>query len=435
MAVRASRTLPAFVRQGLWRGLAWPILLAVGPSCLAAGGVFPPANPKSAEARLEFAIDRWRRGDRVTALTELDRLVAQYPNFRLGHLVRGDVLSSRVRGLAEIGDLKIAESEALDDLRAEARMRLSNRPPVSGQVPRYLLKAAPSQRTAIVVDTSRSRVLVFDTSAAVPRMVGDFYASIGKNGARKEREGDKRTPIGVYRVTSRIPGAILPDLYGGGAFPLDYPNGRDRVQGRTGSGIWIHGVPSSTYVRAPRASDGCVAMANPDLDSLSAHILPGVTQVVIASAIEWVAPSALLAERDAFLPVLERWRMDWESGDTERYLSNYAHGFRTDGGDRGRWAAGKRRINARKAWISLALSEVSVYRDPSAPGLLAVNFAQDYRSSNFSERIRKTQHWALEEGRWKIVYEAPVGAPARALPESYPGRVRAARPQPAGPRG
>lgn len=90
--------------------------------------------------------------------------------------------------------------------------------------------------------------------------------TIGKNGTDKRVEGDKRTPMGVYQITEQLPRAGLADLYGDGAFPAaNYPNEWDRQQKRGGHGIWLHGVPSNTYSRPPRSSDGCVVAPIPDL--------------------------------------------------------------------------------------------------------------------------------------------------------------------------
>ena len=379
------------------------------------------ATRTKTDLMFQRAIDDVRRGANERALHTLDGLVERHPNFRLAHLVRGDVLLARVRSIKALGNSGDAAHGRLEELRAEAkaRMRAEIEVPPAGQVPRYLLQLGSSQKSVIVVDTTRSRVYVYEIRGATPRLVRDFYTTIGKRGIEKEREGDKKTPIGVYEVTTWIPGKKLPDLYGKGAFPIDYPNPRDQVLGRTGHGIWIHGVPSDTYARAPRASDGCVALANPDLLSLATRVRPGVTPVIIAREVEWAAPVQLRAERDAFMAQLETWRRDWESRDTERYLAHYAKRFRSNGKNLDGWKAHKRRVNARKTWIKVALEEVSVFRDPGAKDLISVTFNQAYRSSNLSQRTRKRQYWRLEGGRWKIVYEAPIRAPVLGLPESY----------------
>ena len=380
----------------------------------------------SADSRLSRVIADIREGARERALGELDQLIDRHPNFRLAHLVRGDLLLARVRPIETLGNAPGPGGGMLEDLRAEARARLRAPFPDRDRVPRYFLRPDPSQRTAVLIDADRSRVFVYDTAGEIPRLVRDYYTSIGKHGSQKEREGDRKTPIGVYHVTSWIPGGKLPDLYGSGAYPINYPNARDRLAGRTGHGIWIHGVPSSTYARAPLASDGCLALANPDLDSLAAYVRPGITPVVIARQIEWVEPSRLRAERELFLARIEAWRGDWESRDPERYLSHYGTEFRTSDTDFDGWRTHKRRVNARKKWIRVTLKDVGVFRDPGAPDLVTITFEQDYRSSDLSGRSRKRQYWAMEEGRWKIVYEAPESAPILALPESYPKRAKAA---------
>jgi hypothetical protein len=63
---------------------------------------------------------------------------------------------------------------------------------------------------------------------------------------------------------------------------------------------------------------------------------------------------------------------------------------------------------------------VSVLRSPGKQDLMVVTFRQDYRSSSFDQRSRKRQYWVMEDGRWKIAYEAPVGRAPVALPESFP---------------
>ena len=396
----------------------------------AAAGTEAAAKPLTADAQLERAFADVRRGALTSAMGEIDRLIERFPNFRLAYLVRGDLLLARAQPIAGLGNGAYAARDRFEELRAEARarMRAGREVPPANRVPRYLLQLDAKQTSAIVVDAERSRVYVYAIERGVPRLVRDFYSSIGKLGIGKERESDKKTPIGVYHVTSWIPRSKLPDLYGSGAFPIDYPNARDRLLGRTGYGIWIHGVPSDTYARAPLASDGCVALANPDLEALAAYVRPGATPVVIARQLEWVAPEALRADRDRFLAALEAWRRDWESNDVERYLAHYAQDFRASDRDLEGWKAHKRRVSAGKSWIKVSLDNLSVLRDPGADDLLSVTFDQNYRSSNLSQRMRKRQYWAREGARWTIVYEAPVRSPVLTLPESYPGGTRAGAP-------
>jgi murein L,D-transpeptidase YafK len=382
------------------------------------------ASPNGADAQLKVVFEKVDRQQLNAALEEVDRLIARYPNFRLAHLVRGDLLLARVKPIAGFGNTGHAANGRLDELRTEALARLrayNDHHPPADLIPRYLLWFDPAQRHAIVVDASRSRVYLYENAGGTPRFVGDYYTTLGKYGIEKIREGDRKTPIGVYHVTSKIPGARLPDLYGWGAFPINYPNEWDRRLGKTGYGIWLHGVPSETYARAPWASDGCVALANPDIEDLAKRIQVGVTPVVIAERVEWVTPTAWRAERDAFMLQFQTWRADWESLDTERYLSHYARDFRSDGMDISAWSSHKQRVNAGKTWITLSLNNVSAFLNPGKQNLVAVTYDQDYRSNNLTQRTRKRQYWVMEDGGWKIAYEAPIRNYAIALPESFPG--------------
>jgi murein L,D-transpeptidase YafK len=401
--------------------------VATMPSAVWAGQPHNNAHPGGAEAQLKAVLEKIAQTRLDAALDGANQLTSSYPTFRLGHLVRGDLLLARARPIAEFGNTGHAARERLDGLRAEvsARLRAYSDRPSQNLVPRYLLQFAPMQKHAIVVDASRSRVYVYENANGTPRLVEDYYTTLGKRGIEKEREGDQKTPIGVYEVTSKIPGSKLPDLYGWGAFPINYPNAWDRMRGKTGYGIWLHGVPSDTYARAPSASDGCIALANPDLAELGKRVQAGATPVIITGRAEWLTPEAWRAESSAFMRQLEAWRKDWESLDTGRYLAHYSRDFRSGSMNIAAWREHKQRVNAAKTRIKVSLANVSVFRNPGKQSLIAVTFDQDYRSNNLAQQTRKRQYWIEEDdGRWKIVYEAPIRRPVLAMPESFPVNIR-----------
>ena len=210
------------------------------------------------EAQLFKVLDEIENNRLDNALAHTEVLLRQYPNFRLAHLIKGDLLLARSMPLSTFGNARNAPQESLSDLRDEIVARLKanrDRPAATEQVPRYLLQMRPDQKHAIVVDTQKSRLYLYqnDTSAGGrPRLVADYYISQGKLGAEKEREGDKKTPVGVYHVTSSIDPKKVGVFYGTGAFPINYPNEWDRRKGRNGHGIWLHGTPPDTYSRPPK---------------------------------------------------------------------------------------------------------------------------------------------------------------------------------------
>ncbi|KAF0165159.1 MAG: hypothetical protein FD157_1511 [Rhodocyclaceae bacterium] len=344
------------------------------------------------------------------AMQQTDMLIKAYPNFRLAHLVQGDLLLARSRPLMSFGEgggAGAGAGEKIADLRDEAIVRLKGyrtKPPAD-YVPRYLLQMHPEQKHAVVVDTQKSRLYLYQNDNGTPRFVADYYISQGKLGSDKAREGDKKTPIGVYHVTSSLPRQKLTDFYGSGAFPINYPNDWDKRQGRNGHGIWLHGTPSDTFSRPPRASDGCVVLANQDLDTLSKSLQIGLTPVIISNSIEWLSLDDWQSERTSLLKNVEEWRQDWESRNIEHYARHYSHKFHSDGQGYQGWIEQKRKVNAAKSWIKVDTGNISMFRNPGKEEYVVVTFEQDYRSSNLSSQMKKRQYWIKEGGRWKIVFE------------------------------
>jgi murein L,D-transpeptidase YafK len=341
------------------------------------------------------------------ALNHIEALLRTKPNFRLAYLIKGDLLLARGRALKSFGNAPQGSSGRLDDLHAEALVRLHayRDRPSQDQVPRYLMQLREDQRHAIVVDNKRSRLYLYQNENGRPRFVADYYISTGKRGGEKTREGDEKTPVGVYHVTASLPRNKLSDFYGSGAFPISYPNEWDKRHGRNGHGIWLHGTPSDTYSRAPRASNGCVVLANADLDALSNKLQVGLTPVIISEQVEWLSLDDWNAERDALNAEIERWRSDWESLDTGRYLTHYSSKFSADRQNFADWGRHKRQVNSGKSWIKLNLSNLSMFRNPGKEELVVVTFDQDYRSNNRTDTMKKRQYWTKEGGKWRIIYE------------------------------
>ncbi|WP_173765581.1 L,D-transpeptidase family protein [Nitrogeniibacter mangrovi] len=382
------------------------VLLAL--ACLLPLGVRAAATvtDNGPGADLQRVFDAIEQNDLELALERTDALLKVYPNFRLANLIKGDLLLARAQPLSTFGNVR-GDPGQIEDLREEAiaRLRAYHNKPNTDYVPRYLLQMGPEQKYAVVVDTRRARLYVYRNDHGTPRFVADFYASHGKAGADKTREGDMKTPVGVYHVVSEIDGGKLPALYGDGAFPLNYPNAWDKRLGRTGYGIWLHGVPHDTYSRPPRTSEGCVVLANQDLNTLSHYVQVGLTPVIISNEIEWLSLDDWQNERSALKMAIESWRKDWESLDVDRYLAHYAHAFKSDTLSQDAWRARKRAVAQHKSWIKVGVAKMSMLLSPGRDGAVEVTFEQNYRSNNFNEVSRKRQYWIKEDGQWRIAYE------------------------------
>jgi murein L,D-transpeptidase YafK len=366
------------------------------------------AAATSAEDRLSDVFQAIEQNRLDDALGRVDALLRDHPNFRLAHLVRGDLLLARGRPLQTFGNVvKTVPQEKIDALRDEAlaRLRARRERPADDGLPRHVLQLNAAQKHVLLVDSRRSRLYVFANEGGRPRYVADYYVTLGKNGIDKTREGDQKTPLGVYHVTANLPRSKLTDFYGAGAYPISYPNEWDRQRGRNGHGIWLHGVPSDVYSRAPRASDGCIVLANGDLEAVGRMVQVGLTPVIIADEIEWSDARSLEAERSSLAAALEQWRADWQSRDTERYLTHYSQRFSSGSQDYAAWATHKRGVNAAKRWIEVGVANVAMFRYPREGDFVVVTFEQAYRSDSLKNTMRKRQYWIREEGGWKIVYE------------------------------
>lgn len=370
------------------------------------GAAHAAPDSRSTEAQLAKSLQAIQDNRLDIALNEVDSLLRANPKFKLAHLVKGDLLMARAGAIDSFGSAANAPRDKIDDLRDEARVRLQRvlSQPDSNLAPRFLWKLDPGQKYALVVDTSRATLFVYENVNGEPRYVTDFYITIGKLGIEKSVEGDQRTPLGVYFVKAELPKKSLADMYGSGAYPLSYPNEWDRKNKRTGNGIWLHGTPSDTYSRPPRASNGCVVLANDDLDKLAPYLQVGVTPVVIANSVDWLDERDR-SEREELLQAIERWRKDWSSLDTDAYLMHYSRSFSSDSMNYAAWAKQKQLVNSAKSWIKVGVTNLSIFTYPEQPDMVVVSFEQDYSSSNLSNRMKKRQYWIKQNNRWQIVYE------------------------------
>lgn len=374
--------------------------------------------PADHEASLLKGLIYFRRGDVNAALAEIDSLRKRAPSFQLAHMVYADLLMAKlqpVKGIGQadlFGSLSDEAQTVLQGLQQEAEYRLAVQLDRDRQnrIPRQILALGKTVAHAIVVDKSMHRLFLFEQNqnGRPPHLVRDYYVTTGKKRGNKTVRGDLRTPEGVYFVTRWIPDAQLPDKYGVGAFPVNYPNELDRKQGKTGHGIWLHGTEHEFYSRPPLDSEGCVVLSNYDLNELRDEIKPGVTPVIITPRVDWIDESRWRKTRKAVLAELEQWKQDWESLDVERYLSHYDKEFWTPTDTLNSWKQRKRLVAKSKSYQQVTLDDISVFAYPGKeqqPDLVVARLHQIYRSNNFNSEGYKRFYLTQSDGRWRIVYE------------------------------
>ena len=378
----------------------------------------PKSKPKQpeageAEARLIEVYQLLGGGQSRAALNMAQQLVQAYPDFRLAQLVHGDILASRQRPVRGLGDvpnpLNPQGTESLNELRAESQVRLkalTERPP-DGALPAEFINLSPRNRHAIAVDTSRSRLYLFANSTAGLRLVADYYISVGKSGVEKKAEGDLRTPLGVYFITSNLDPKSLTNFYGAGALPINYPNILDSQRGKTGKGIWLHGTPPGQFSRPPYATDGCVVLANPDLRHVIKTVEIGTTPVVISQRLKWVAPGKTQTEAQAFRSTLTDWQQAKSAGSINDLLHHYSPNFNSYGKTLNDWTPVLRNEQAHIKGRKLELKDLSLLRWIDATDTMIVTFGEVPNGSRTGPV--KRQYWARQGSQWKIFFEGTIG--------------------------
>ncbi len=366
-----------------------------------------------AEARLIDIYKLIGQGNPREALRNAESLVKDHPNFQLAQLVYGDLLSGFARPVRTLGDVppdtaSRAAAPLLAELRQESQLRLRalRERPAPGTVPSQFLALSPRNKHAIAIDASRSRLYLFENTATGIKLVADYYISVGKSGIEKSVEGDLRTPVGVYFITSNLNPKSLRDFYGSGALPINYPNQLDVKRGKTGGGIWLHGTPPAQFSRAPLSTDGCVVLANPDLERIIRTVEVRSTPVVIAHSLKWVAPQSLAADSKSFENVLQDWHSAKSSGDMAKLTAWYTPDFTSYGKTLAEWTPALQTELKQLGGRDIQLKDVSYLRWTDSTDTMVVTFGELVKGDKTGRT--KRQYWVRQGSQWKIFFEGTI---------------------------
>lgn len=446
----ARGCLPAHARRWRWAGLGTLAVVAACGAVLvplqgstpstqpgtaqAAMARWAPAGPGAAsaapetelqsitlaegpEGRLIAAYAALGADDGRRAFELVSALVRDHPEFALAQLLYGDLLATRAGVPSAFGlDGRTTVTPADERRQAlfdEAQRRLAalrERPP-AGRVPAEFAWLPPTVAHAVAVDATRSRLYLFRNGPEGLKLDRDFYVSIGKQGIAKLAEGDKRTPLGVYWITAAVPQGQLDERFGSAALRFNYPNAWDRLQGRTGTGLYLHGVPPSVLTHVPRATDGCVAMSNDDVGRLLKTLAIDTTPVVIARQLNWVLPAEAERAATEFRPAYRAWDDARRRADT--------HGLE-------RWYDHKVPVPAETLQDTAERGEVSflAWRGDELPMMVVTA----RRAGDGTSAFR--QYWVQREGRWQIVFDGPLSMNEAAPARPPVAEAKAAKPPP-----
>jgi len=136
---------------------------------------------------------------------------------------------------------------------------------------------------AIIVETDTQQLFLYSYGKKVQEVMR-MPCSTGKKAGPKWKSGDSKTPEGVYLLKKQYLRKDLAPIYGNRALTTDYPNKLDRLMGKNGHSIWIHGTNKALKARD---SNGCIVLQNGDIDRLANYITLDRTPVVITDRITY----------------------------------------------------------------------------------------------------------------------------------------------------
>lgn len=227
-----------------------------------------------------------------------------------------------------------------------------------------------------VASKSKANLALYEIKGNTINLLNQTSAIFGSNPKDKSVQGDLATPIGAYDLTQKLKN--LDQYYGPLAFVTAYPNLYDRLQNKTGSGIWIHGRP----LNGDRENNtrGCIAIDNKTLLGYESSIDYQKTILI-------TYPNEVKeAKKDALAVILQGlfvWRDAWVNNDLEAYLSFYDNDFmRFDGMKIAQFRDFKKRVFAKKESKTIDFSDINIAPYPNDKGLdlYRVRFLEDYKA-------------------------------------------------------
>ena len=282
-------------------------------------------------------------------------------------------------------------------------------------VPSNLLKWGIGDSDHLVlVDKSSQKVMVYrGDNLFLPEKV--YNCSTGENDGPKYKKNDRKTPEGIYYFTDSYVDRYLAPIYGVRAFPISYPNFLDKKDGKGGYGIWFHGTNKPLK---PNDTNGCIAMANDDIDEFSSHIELFKTPIIISSNIEMVPFKRIEQDAEELAEIVEAWRNAWQSKNIDRYISYYHNQFVSGHKDREQWKRYKSDLAKKYKNIDVQVDNLELL---SNDGVVLARFTQRYRAPGLDSKGVKSLYFKKNSNQWKIIGEFFTGEDkSGAVPKKSP---------------
>lgn len=232
----------------------------------------------------------------------------------------------------------------------------------------------------------------------------EYSAFTGKIKGDKIKEGDLKTPIGIYQITKKLSKENkLDSFYGPIAFVTSYPNTYDKYRGKNGHGIWIHGLP--TEQERDEFTKGCIAIKNSNIECLDRRInIHGTLLIINSNKVKKGTSKEILS---SILSQLYSWRYNWLFDNIDGYLGFYSTDFiRFDGMKFDRFKTYKTRVFKKNEKKTIIFNNINVLPYPNSKDIYQITFKEFYKSDTFEFSGDKTLVIKLDDtNRMKILTE------------------------------
>ncbi|EFL51699.1 ErfK/YbiS/YcfS/YnhG family protein [Solidesulfovibrio fructosivorans JJ]] len=270
---------------------------------------------------------------------------------------------------------------------------------------------ASGEWTADIVDmdSTPSRFVAVDKKAqsfallsrhSPLRVLTEIPCATGQALGDKFKEGDLKTPEGVYFITRRKSSGLNFDLYGDLAFPLDFPNPADVLRHKSGHGIWIHG---RGHPITPYETQGCVALSMANIHRVDPELAEGMP-VVIADQVRLGGKDSAALREEAKEVVADTyaWAKAWQNKSPAFFDFHDPEKFSiTEGKPFSAFRGHKERLFKVLPWIKVDLADV---RALAGPDYWVTYFVQLYRSPTLTSQGVKRLYWQRgTDGRFRII--------------------------------
>lgn len=215
-----------------------------------------------------------------------------------------------------------------------------------------------------------------------------YGAYTGKIKGDKLKEGDLKTPVGIYKITKKLSKENkLDSFYGPLAFVTSYPNTYDKYRGKNGHGIWIHGLP--TEQERDEFTKGCIAIDNTNIKCLNDIIdIENTILIINSDKVKKGISKEILV---SILSQLYSWRYSWLFDDIDGYLNFYSKGFiRFDGMKFERFKKYKTRVFKKIEKKTIIFNGINVIPYPNTKNIYQITFKEFYKSDTFKFSGDKT---------------------------------------------